>query len=235
MKNAFFFFLCSWLTIQEASSQNSSPAIEKADSLFARGRYEAAYPLYRQELRQGFTSARALVRMAYIQEGLGHYPAALYYLSLAHRRKPSHATWHKMTELAQSNRLAGYPDTWRTKLLITFRRYYYLILQGLLIGAVLGGVLLLMRPRTTRPWWVVYGIYLAAVGFYLNFLRFSQVGLVARPHAALMSGPSAGATWLTTARAGDRLLVRNQQDIWYRVEWRNRDAYIRRDDLLLLD
>ncbi|MCB2377342.1 hypothetical protein LGH70_07110 [Hymenobacter sp. BT635] len=173
--------------------------------------------------------------MAYIQEGLGHYPAALYYLSLAQRRQPSYATWRKMTELAQSYRLAGYPDTWRTKLLITFRRYYYTLLQGLLIGAVLGAVLLLVRRGATRPWWLAYGLYLAFVGFYLNFLRSSQVGLVARPHAALMGGPSAGATWLTTARAGDRLLVRDQQDIWYRVEWRNRDAYIRRNDLLLLD
>ncbi|TGE28106.1 hypothetical protein [Hymenobacter metallicola] len=172
--------------------------------------------------------------MAYIQEGLGHYPAALYYLSLAQRRKPTYATWHKMSELAQSYRLAGYPDTWRARLLITFRRYYYSVLQGLLLGAVLGGVLLLVRYRTARAGWLAYGVYLASVGFYLNFLRSSQVGLVAQPHAALMSGPSAGAAWLTTARAGDRLLVRDEQDIWYRVEWRNRDAYIRRSDLLVI-
>jgi tetratricopeptide (TPR) repeat protein len=235
LKNALFFFLCAVLNSQEAYSQNTSPTIETADSLFARARYEAAYPLYRQELRRGLTSPRVLLRMAYVQEGLGHYPAALYYLSLAHRRKPTYATWRKMTEVAQSYRLAGYPETWRTKLLITFRRYYYTILQGLLIGAVLVGVFLLVRHRASRSFWITYGLYLLGVGFYLNFLSPSKVGLVARPHAALMGGPSAGASWLTTARAGDRLLVRDQQDIWYRVEWRNRDAYIRRNDLLVLE
>ncbi|WP_226176429.1 hypothetical protein [Hymenobacter lucidus] len=153
---------------------------------------------------------------------------------MAQRRKPTYATWRKMTELAQSNRLTGYSDTWKSSLLITFRRYYYSVLQGLLIGAVLVGVLLLVRYRASRAWWLTYGIYLAAVAFYLNLLGASPVGLVARPHAALMAGPSAGAAWLTTARAGDRLLVRGRQDIWYRVEWRNRDAYIRRNDLLLL-
>ncbi|PJJ61052.1 tetratricopeptide repeat protein [Hymenobacter chitinivorans] len=221
--------------LQPVCSQNISPAISRADSLFFRNQYEAAYPLYRQELRRGLTSPRVLLRMAYIQEGLGHYPAALYYLSLAHRRHPTYATWRKMTELAQSYRLAGYPDTWKTKLLITFRRYYYTGLQGLLLGAVLAGVFLLVRHRASRFLWLSYGLYLLGVGFYLNFLRPSTIGLVARPHAALMGGPSAGAAWLTTARAGDRLLVRDQQDIWYRVEWRNRDAFIRRNDVLLVD
>jgi hypothetical protein len=50
-----------------------------------------------------------------------------------------------------------------------------------------------------------------------------------------MAGPSAGATWLTTAAAGDRLVVRGQQDIWYQVQWRGKSAYIRRTDLLLIN
>ncbi|TGE18668.1 hypothetical protein [Hymenobacter elongatus] len=140
-----------------------------------------------------------------------------------------------MTELAQTYRLTGYSDSWKSKLLLTFRRYYYPVLQALLIGAVAGGVLLLVRRGTTRAWWLTYALYLAGTGVYLNLLNSSRIGLVARPHSALMAGPSAGATWLTTARAGDRLVVQDQQDIWCRVEWRNRAAFIRRADLVILD
>lgn len=59
--------------------------------------------------------------MAYVQEGLGHYPAALYYLSVSQAWQPRHATWRKMVSLAQEHRLTGYPDTWRQNLLSTLR------------------------------------------------------------------------------------------------------------------
>ena len=200
------------------------------------GAYVPAFQLYQQVLRQHReASPQMLQRMAYVQDGLGHYPAALYYLSMAHKRQPRLATWRKMAALARDRRLTGYPETWREDLLVTFRRYYYPGLQGLLIGAVAGGmVLLLRRRRLSRGWWVSYGIYLLLAGFYLHKFGPERAALVARPHAVLMSGPSAGATWLTTAAAGDRLLVQGRQDTWYRVQWQGQDAYIRTQDLLLV-
>ncbi|WP_188815718.1 hypothetical protein [Hymenobacter cavernae] len=200
------------------------------------GKQEQAYPLYRRILRQERqASPQLLLRMAYVQEGLGHYTAALYYLNLAQTRQPRHATWHKIVELAQNQRATGYPDSWRQSLIITFRRYYYRVLQLLLIVAVAGGTLLLARRRSVaRGWWLGYAAYLGLVAAFLNVLGPVQAGIVANPHAALMAGPGAGSSWLTTAAAGDRFVVRGQQDIWYRVLWRGHTAYIRRADLLLI-
>ncbi|RPD47817.1 hypothetical protein DNI29_10270 [Hymenobacter sediminis] len=205
--------------------------------MFEKGRVEQAYPLYRRAReQQGIQSVRQLLRMAYVQEGLGHYPAALYYLSLAQAWQPRYATWQKMVELAQEHRLTGYPNTWRQNLAITVQRYYYRLLQGLLVLAVVGGTLLVIRRRTAdRAWWTAYAMYLLAVGMFLNLLSPGRVGLVARTRAPLMAGPSAGSAWLTTATAGDRFEVKGQQDIWYRVHWQGRDAYIRRPDLLLVE
>lgn len=237
LKKAHLFFLFLAAFSQSVQAQKVSPALQKADSLFQTGQVEQAYPLYRQAREQDQQqSARQLLRMAYVQEALGHYPAALYYLSTAQAWQPRQATWRKMVSLAQEHRLTGYPDTWRQNLLITVQRYYYRLLQGLLILAVGGGTLLLIRRRTAdRAWWATYAAYLAAVGVFLNLLAPGRVGLVARPRAPLMAGPSAGSTWLTTAAAGDRFEVRGQQDIWFRVQWQGRDAYIRRPDLLLVE
>ncbi|OUJ74187.1 hypothetical protein BXP70_10655 [Hymenobacter crusticola] len=217
-------------------AQKVSKILFRADSLFKAGAYEQAYPLYRQIFRQERqASPQLLLRMAYVQEGLGHYPAALYYLNLAQTRQPRHATWHKIAELAQNQRVTGYPDSWRQSLIITFRRYYYRLLQLLLIAAVISGTLLLIRRRSvTRGWWLAYACYLGLVMAFLNVLSPNQTGIVASSHAALMTGPGAGAAWLTTAAAGDRLIVRGRQDIWYQVEWRGQAAYIRRSDLLLI-
>ena len=73
---------------------------------------------------------------------------------------------------------------------------------------------------------------------YMDTLRqqfgTERAALVVRPRAALMAGPSAGAAWLTTATAGDRLIVQGQQDTWYQVQWQGQEAYIRTHDLLLV-
>ena len=230
------FFILRVLAPQLATAQKVTPELLRADSAFVAGAYVPAYTLYRQILRQQhLASPRMLLRMAYVQEGLGHYPMALYYLSMAQARQPRFSTWRKMAALARDNRLTGYPETWRQDLFLTFRRYYYLGLQALLIGAVVGGTLLfLRRNRLSRGWWTAYGTYLLVTGAYLNLLGNERAALVAHPHAALMSGPSAGATWLTTAAAGDRLVVQGKQDTWYRVQWQGQDAYIRVQDLLLV-
>ncbi|WP_460612426.1 SH3 domain-containing protein [Hymenobacter seoulensis] len=237
LKKAHLFFLLLLVVGQPIQAQKVTPQLAKADSLFVAGQAEEAYPLYRQvRERAGIQSVQQLLRMAYVQEGLGHYPAALYYLSVAHAWQPRQDTWRKMVVLAQEHRLTGYPDTWRQHLAITVQRYYYRLLQGMLAAAVAAGTLLLVRRRTAdRAWWTAYGVYLVSVAAFVNLLGPSKVGLVARPRVPLMAGPSAGATWLTTAAAGDRFEIRGKQDIWYRVQWQGRDAYIRRPDLMLVD
>ena len=233
LKKAFFFSFLTLLFSQPILAQKDTGALQKADSLFAADSVEAAYPLYRQVLRgQQAYSPRMLLRMAYVQEGLGHYPAALYYLSLVQSHQPRRATWSKMANLAQRYRLTGYPDTWRQQLRIMFQRYYYRLLQAALLIAVVAGTILWVRRRKRQGWWVAYTVYVLGTAAFLNLLRPERSGLVARSRAALMAGPSPGATWLTTAAAGDRLVILDRQDIWFRVRWQGKDAYIRQHDLL---
>ncbi|SDX39425.1 SH3 domain-containing protein [Hymenobacter psychrophilus] len=237
LKKAPLFFLLFLTFGQSIQAQKVSPALQKADSLFGAGQVAEAYPWYRQARDQdGLQSGRQALRMAYTQEALGHYPAALYYLAVAQSLEPRYATWQKMVILAQEHRLTGYPDTWRQNLFIALQRYYYRLLQGLLLLAVLAGTALLLRRRTAdRAWWAVYGSYLLSVGLALNVLAPGRVGLIARARAPLMAGPGAGATWLTTAAAGDRFEVLGRQDLWYRVRWQEGEAYIRRRNLLLVE
>ncbi|SET10542.1 SH3 domain-containing protein [Hymenobacter actinosclerus] len=237
LKKAPLFFLLLLTLAQSIQAQKVSPALQKADSLYQTGQVAGAYPWYRRARDQdGLQSGRQALRMAYTQEALGHYPAALYYLSVSQSLEPRYATWQKMVSLAQEHRLTGYPDTWRQNLLVTLQRYYYRLLQGLLLLAVLAGAALLLRRRTAdRAWWIMYAGYLLSVGLALNVLAPGRVGLVARARAPLMAGPGAGATWLTTAAAGDRFEVLGRQDLWYRVRWQDREAYIRRRNLLLVE
>ncbi len=209
--------------------------VQQADSLFAQGQYGAAAPAYKRLVwQQRQASPAVLLKLAFAQQQLGHYPAALLYLSMLQARQPRVRTWRQLAALAARHRLVGYPATWQQELWVQAQRYYYPGLQVLLAGAVVAAVWLLWR-RAGRPAWLGYGLYVVGLGAYLHLLRPAPVGLVARPGTALMAGPGAGAEWLSTAAVGDRLPVLGRQDIWYRVQWQRRVAFVREADVLVVE
>lgn len=209
--------------------------LQRADSLFAAGQYAAAIPPYRRQVwQQRRASPALLLRLAYAQQQLGYYPAALLYLTMAQARQPRVRTWRQLVALAAQHRLVGYPATWQQELRVQAQRYYYPGLQALLAGAVLAAISLLWR-RGPRGAWLGYVLYVGLIGAYLHYLRPAPVGLVARAGAALMAGPGAGAAWLSTAAIGDRLPVLGHEDIWYQVQWQQRVAFVRAADLLVVE
>ncbi len=210
---------------------------QHADSLFEQGQYGAVLPLYRAQIwQQKQVSVRLLMRLAYAEHQQEHYAAEILYLNMSLARQPRLSTWQQIVALAQRQRLVGYPATWQQDVRVQVQRYYYPVLQSLLSLAVLLAVgLLLRRGRTGRAGWLAYGLYLVATGAYLGLLKPTPTGIVARPGTALMDGPGAGAAWLSTAAPGDRLPVLGHQDIWLRVRWQERVAYVRAADTFVIE
>ena len=224
----------STLSPLAAAEKNSAAAQQRADSLFATGQLAPATALYRAQVwQQRQVSPRLLLRLAYAEQQLGRPTAALLYLSMAQARQPRLSTWRQLVALATRQRLVGYPATWQQELRVQWQRYYYAGLQALLAGAVVSLIGLVLRRRQAGPgWWAALAGYALFTGAYLELLRPAPAALVARPGATLMAGPAAGAPWLSTATVGDRLLVLGHQDIWCRVRWQEREAFIRATDVL---
>ena len=228
---------CGQINFSGTAPGKAAASLEQADLLFANGRYAAAAPRYHAQIwQQQQVSPQLLLRMAYAQHQLGHYAAEMLYLNLAQARQPRLGTWRQLAALAQRQRLVGYPTTWQQELRVQAERYYYPGLQGLLTVAVLLAIGLLVRRQRVKPGaWLAYGAYLLGTGAYLWLLRPAPVGVVTRAGSALMAGPGAGATWLSTAAPGDRLVVLGQDDIWLRVRWQQRIAYVRASDALVVE
>ena len=75
----------------------------KADSLFQEKKYMEALTQYDSVFNAGFYTESMLLKMAYINEGLGRNEDAIYYLKFLNRENPSLELQSKIEELAVEN------------------------------------------------------------------------------------------------------------------------------------
>jgi hypothetical protein len=80
-------------------------------------------------------------------------------------------------------------------------------------------------------------LFLIIVFAFLN-IRFrykSEKAIIAQDNVYLMSAPSAGATLISILPRGHRLDIMKQQDIWLQVAWNNQTAYVRQQNVLIVE
>jgi uncharacterized protein YgiM (DUF1202 family) len=47
-----------------------------------------------------------------------------------------------------------------------------------------------------------------------------------------MSGPSAGANVVSLIKEGNKLKIKDKKDVWLKVEWLDKDVYIKEQQVL---
>lgn len=230
---------CAFLAFfNPVKAQEAPPAavqpellLQRADSLFDQQRYTQAYRKYEEVLQSGQASPGMLLRMAYIQESLGNVSSALYFLNLYYQQTADKEVLAKIEELAESKNLKGYEysdlDYFRTSLEQNRR----LILMGLM---VLTGILFLLIVyrrfrQQQRPVWLglVVVVLLGGIFYFVNAPLIPERAIITQEGAPLMSGPSGGSSLIRQINKGHRLKVLGREDVWYRVEWEDRELYIK--------
>ncbi|WP_299823893.1 SH3 domain-containing protein [uncultured Pontibacter sp.] len=234
-------FILLFLTLfsKPAYSQADNSTLLKADSLFLKQHYSEAQGLYEHVLQnQQAYSPQMLLKMAYIKEGLRDYTGAMYYLHMFYTKEPSRSTLRKMEELAQAHRLQGYEYNDLQFFKTQFNKHYMRILEVMLLAAVVTVTVMFFSwrrgHRFTRPFKIGFTLYLLFILYYINFLSLGDAGIIKNNHVAIMSAPSAGASWLATASQGHKVPITGEQDIWYEIRWKGSKAYIRKNNLLEL-
>ena len=91
-----------------ASAASAEDILKKGDSLYSGRKYTQAFEVYQSLHAGGQYSPTMLLKMAYIQEGLGHLGESMYYLNLYFLATDDAQALKKMEELAQKNNLEGY-------------------------------------------------------------------------------------------------------------------------------
>ncbi|MDX5419912.1 MAG: SH3 domain-containing protein [Hymenobacteraceae bacterium] len=187
---------------------------------------------------QQLYSPQMLLKMAYIRESLRDYTGTMYYLHLFYKKQPSRSVLKKMEELGQAHRLSGYEYNDLQFFKTQFSKHYMRILELMLLVAVVTVTVMFVSwrkgHRFSRVFKLGFTLYLLFILYYINFLNLGDEGIIKNNQVAIMSAPSAGATWLATASQGHKVPITGEQDIWYEIKWKGQKAYVRKHNLLEL-
>lgn len=239
LKKVFFFILFFSLFNQLLYGQNYKEQMQRADLLFEKQAYVEALKAYEQLLMQsGRASPGMLLKMAYIEEGLQNYTKSLYYLNLYYVYNPNQKVIDKMKEIALQHNLKGYEFKDVDFLMLLYERYYlYIALTLLALSCItLLSMTVKIIKREYLPGRHIIGflVFLLVVFLFLNFRRNEARAIVAQDNVYLMSAPSAGAKLVTIIGKGHRLEVKDRKDIWLQVELNGHTAFVRKQNVLLI-
>ena len=60
-------------------------------------------------------------------------------------------------------------------------------------------------------------------------------GIIADNNTLFMNAPSAGASLIERLEQGHRIEILGKDDIWYKINWDNKEGYIRDSNILLVE
>lgn len=175
-----------------------------------------------------------LLKMAYIQEGLGKVGPTLYYLTLYHNVTDDEQALQKIDELAAKFKLSGYDSTDASRVQLWINKQIGLVQIGLACILLLASYSLFKSKKAKQtPWLGAVIILLASTGMlYLNNVHTSGSVIVNNNQTYLMQGPSAGAGVAGILGEGNQLELLGHEDVWLKVKWVDKVVYVKNSSVL---
>ncbi|MCI0751218.1 MAG: SH3 domain-containing protein [Flammeovirgaceae bacterium] len=211
--------------------------IKKADSLFTARQFTQSFALYQQSFEAGFYTPGMLLKMAFIEEGLSHKASAMYYLNLYYLATRDSEVLTKMEELASKFNLSGYRVDDESRFISWYQQYQFMISMVLVVLVFLLLVITYVQKRKQKtPYTAWITMVIVILGLAGNhFIGSSlQFGIFVNPQTYLMSGPSAGASVVAISDEGHRVLIDGKNDVWYKIDWSGKEAYVKTQSLRLV-
>lgn len=229
-------FLLVCISSTSSQGQSNSVDLTHADSLFQQKRYIQSFEVYQTIFERHHYTPAMLLKMAYIQEGLNRIAQSIYYLNLYYLVTQDDAALGKMEEVASKYRLEGYATSEVDTLWALYQQHHTNITVSLsVVLAVLLTFLLFQRfANNKKPYvsWVFLFLFSSLLLVHINFGLGRSNAIISKTNTYIMDGPSAGASVVSIVRDGHRVKIKGKKDVWVKVEWGEKDAYIKETNLL---
>lgn len=223
--------LFALIFLQSFNGQADTQTLKKADSLFISQNYQEALAYYKQLLlKDGSFSPAMLLKMAFISEGLGDFPSTTLYLSKYYDHNPTPQIPEKIKELTNQSVLTGYNISDR-------ERFFGVLTDNNQVITSTFGVLLvisliaLVLNGFKKGYFITGFICIILVFVSNNFLEKPDTGIITGNPSLIMTEPSAGGNLIRQVGPGHRVVIRSSVDIWYQIEWEDREAFVKIDQI----
>jgi hypothetical protein len=216
-------------------SQTPATLLQKADSLYSQKQFTQSFEVYQRIHKTGQYSPAMLLKMAFIQEGLNKPSLALYYLNLYYLATGDEQALIKMDELAAKNGLSGYEHTQLSQARELITRY-----QPHVAAAIASSIIFLMaigiyqnrKGRKPIAAMVLIFVGLLFLGLFINFVQPDRTAIVIGTNTIAMNGPSSGASAIGLLQEGNKVRIKNKEDVWLKVYWADRYVYVRQSQVV---
>jgi hypothetical protein len=238
MKNLQTWFLKFLLVVpfffSDHAVEAQSQKVKLADSLFRSKQYTQSLELYQSVFNSGEYSLSMLLKMAYIQEGLGKIGQTLYYLKLYHMGSDDEQAQRKMEELAAKFKLSGYDSNDANRLWEWINKKITFVQFGLTGILLLLSITLFNNSKKGRKPWLATSlmVLISACILYVNNFYSSHSVIVNNDRTYLMEGPSSGAPVAGILAEGNQLPLLGHTDVWLKVKWMDKIVYVKRGSVL---
>lgn len=219
-----------------AHGQSYDFRLKMADSLFNQRKYTQSLKIYEEIFSQQAYSPAMLLRMAYVEEGLGNTSMSLYYLNNYYQLTRDEKALEKMEQTANAFQLKGYEitpfDRFRMFLLV----YRLPVIGVLALGTLMFGIgaWLTRQKEMSRFIVVLQFVFAGALLFMVNIDLRKDAGIVSKSPVYIMSGPSSGAKVVAIIGDGHKLAVEDRNDVWVKVVWEGKTGWVRESTLMTL-
>ncbi|MBS1489109.1 MAG: hypothetical protein JSS93_01125 [Bacteroidetes bacterium] len=224
-------FLLTILTLPSIAQPGN---IARADSLFKMKQYTQSAGIYQSVFQERKYTPAMLLKMAYIEEGLGKVGMTLYYLKLYYLASRDPQALIKMDELATKYNVSGYALKEADRLGLWYEHNKTTILLILIFFLLLSCVWAIYlhknKQRVAASAWLTIVLTLGVL--IINNYEPPHSVIVKNDHTYLMSGPSAGASVVAVIPEGHQLKEMGYEDVWVKVKWMDQPAYVKADALL---
>jgi len=225
------YFLIAFIPLVSvlANEQN----LVTADSLFNAGKFTEALQIYQNIQNSQHATPAMLLKMAYINEGLNQYADALYLLEKYYSITANRKVIAKINDIAAANKLTGYEYTDLFFLYHLINTYYYEFIFGFSLLLTLSTLYILFKSKKyiSIPMIGLQLLMVLLLIIVVNSPMKKSEAIIIADQSILMSGPSAGAEPLQLIEKGHKVKILENNLIWVKINWNNKQAYIRANKL----
>ena len=212
---------------------NEKYLLNEGDSLFKLRKYFDAKKIYENlYYEKNYFSDAMLLKLSFIEEGIGNYEKALIYLSKHYYQTHNKETSTKIKSIAKKNELIGFEQNDLSLILNAYNKNIYLIHSILVIILVL---YLIIGGKKDINYHIRFMIISVLVLAIMNFNLTKKQGIVDQDNTYIMNGPSSGSDVYSIIKKGNKLKISKEYSIWYEVIFENKKKYIRKKNISLID